>query len=421
MISQMPSLRNTASLMLIACISFSTNAATFEELNGVFGIPVWADDNLWDDEAPVAAQRLGWEQESATSTDSSFRKYPDASDRVLGVRAYSLCLYGEHDNVSRVSMMFANKGDSVTVNAFAGDAKAARQFRKQSQNYKAAIREDSTKIANALTGLLGAPVDQRLGQDSQTRESAKRWDWNGHAILLISPRDEYATVRIIPLDAPDFEGKTRISDEDLRARLASRVERRPNGDVVLEDLPMVDQGPKGYCVPATWERAMRYMGIPIDMYMLAMAADTYAGGGTSLAGIVAGAREAIRRGGRRLDDELSKVTMNYVQKYIDRGLPIMWSMYSMSDVNAALASRMSERSTMTDPKEWEKTLGPIRRGAKRIKIDRDQAHLCMIIGYNKDTHEIAVSDSWGPAFAERWMTEEEANAVSRGSMMIINL
>jgi hypothetical protein len=33
---------------------------------------------------------------------------------------------------------------------------------------------------------------------------------------------------------------------------------------------MVDQGPKGYCVPATFERAMRTMGIDADMYLLAM-------------------------------------------------------------------------------------------------------------------------------------------------------
>ena len=32
-------------------------------------------------------------------------------------------------------------------------------------------------------------------------------------------------------------------------------------NVVVTDIPMVDQGPKGYCVPATWERYLRYLGI----------------------------------------------------------------------------------------------------------------------------------------------------------------
>ena len=67
----------------------------------------------------------------------------------------------------------------------------------------------------------------------------------------------------------------------------------PNGDVILKDIPMVNQGPKGYCVPATWERAMRYMGVPADMYVLAMAGQSGAGGGTSVVAIANGAKAAV--------------------------------------------------------------------------------------------------------------------------------
>ena len=44
----------------------------------------------------------------------------------------------------------------------------------------------------------------------------------------------------------------------------------------------------------------------------------------------------------------------------------------------------------------------------------------MIIGYNKKTGEIATSDSWGPNYRERWMTEEEILAISMGEMLIIS-
>jgi hypothetical protein len=46
-------------------------------------------------------------------------------------------------------------------------------------------------------------------------------------------------------------------------------------------------------------------------------------------------------------------------------------------------------------------------------------HACMIIGYNEETEEIATSDSWGPEFEERWMTVEEAEAISQGTMQIL--
>jgi hypothetical protein len=38
----------------------------------------------------------------------------------------------------------------------------------------------------------------------------------------------------------------------------------------------------------------------------------------------------------------------------------------------------------------------------------------MIIGYNKKTNELAITDSWGPNYAERWITVEEAQAISQG-------
>ena len=46
-------------------------------------------------------------------------------------------------------------------------------------------------------------------------------------------------------------------------------------------------------------------------------------------------------------------------------------------------------------------------------------HVCLIIGYNKLTGEVALSDSWGPSFAERWVTCEEAKDVSQDAFYVI--
>ncbi len=409
------------SIILFAVGSLSqVAAATFEELNAAFSIPLWADDNLWDDDVSVVATRLGWPEESKTSTDSSYRKYPDSSAVVLGSRPYSLALYGENSLVSRLSIMFANKGDSMKSDLPTGDARTSRETKQQIKGFKTDIQKDSATIAGLLSSLLGPPATDRFGQGSQTRESVQRWDWNGHAILLAAPREEYVALRILPVEAANLQGKARIPDAELRARLLSRIEKRSNGDVILRDIPMVDQGPKGYCAPATWERVMRYMGIPADMYVLAMAGNTEAGGGTDIAAIVTGAREAVTRGGRRLDPENGKISTKNVAKYVDRGLPMMWGMYSMEAVNDELNTRLVQRKSMSGPESWRKSLDPARKAAKKIPVDSKRGHMCMIIGYNEKSGEIAVSDSWGPEFAERWMTEEEANAVSQGQLMVIN-
>jgi hypothetical protein len=392
----------------------------FQSVNQAFGTELFTDDNLWDDKAEDVAKRLGWPRESRTSTDSSFRKYPPAEARILGCRPHSKALLAEDGKPSSLSLVFANKGDSVVHTTRNSDRDTMRLKKEQVRELQRSLREDGKKLADSLSTLFGDPAPDSFGQGRQTREFVKRWDWNGHAFLLATPRDEYVALRVMPSESADAGGRSRIPDGEIRRRIATRVERRPNGDVILKDMPMVNQGPKGYCVPATWERAMRYMGVPADMYVLAMAGQTGEGGGTSTAAIAAGARQAIVFAGRTMETASLRLDPVGIARYIDRGLPIMWAMFSTDEFNTAANSRKKPRAEMSDPAAWKQQLAGARRAARRFRIDRASGHVCMIIGYNKQTGEIAVSDSWGPEFAERWVTQEEASAVSQGSFQVIN-
>jgi hypothetical protein len=216
-------------------------------------------------------------------------------------------------------------------------------------------------------------------------------------------------------ESADAGGKSRIPDSVIREAVANRIEKRANGDVILKDMPMVNQGPKGYCVPATWERVMRYMGVPADMYTLAMAGQTEAGGGSSVAAVSAGASQAVIQAGRRIESPVMKLDATSVSRFIDRGLPIMWAMCSTHEFNNAANSRMEARKSTNDTAAWKKVLADARRQVRKIRPDRDSGHVCMVTGYNKQTGEIAISDSWGLEFAERWITPEEAAAVSQTS------
>jgi hypothetical protein len=208
---------------------------------------------------------------------------------------------------------------------------------------------------------------------------------------------------------------------DLKKILKERVKRRENGDVVVADIPMVDQGPKGFCVPATWERYLRYLGIPADMYVLAMAGNTQMGGGTSLDAIANGVERYIKRQGRSLDRGRTSLDAKNLAKYIDDGLPIMWAMYVDPLLDSAITDRTQSRKQATDWKEWNDSLKDIRKKAKKeIKITKDhEGHVCMIIGYNAQTEELATTDSWGPEYTERWWTIQEAEAISQGNLFII--
>lgn len=399
-------------------------AVTAEQLNAVFGIPLWQDSGLWEESDETVASRLGWQLESRTSVDSSFREYPSPQAKILECRPFSLALYGEQGKVASLSMVFANKGDVAQLIASQeppeSRSAARRQVARMFSDYHQFIRADAEKITEKLTALLGPPKADKFGQGRGTSESVKRWDWRDHAILLAAPRDEYAAVRIVPVAVADGSApSTRLKDAELRELLARRVEKRSNGDVVLQDIPMVNQGPRGYCVPATWERVLRYLGIPADMYILAMAGNTGVGGGTTTVAIANGAADLVRRAGRRIERSGGPLKIHNVAKSIDRGLPIMWSMNVVDDLNFEISRRTQERSTVTDWEKWRKDLEPIRKNARKIRKNPEGSHVCMIIGYNLETKEIATSDSWGPQFQERWMTIEEAEAISNNDYSVI--
>ena len=393
---------------------------TFAEVNKALGLELLVDDNLWDDEAKTVAARLDWPEESATKSDASYRLYPPERQRLLGCRPYSCAFLAEQGKPWSLSLMFANKGDGVTISS--KDAKDPAQIRAreaQIKEFKKGIQDDAQGLVGRLTELFGKPAADKLGQGRRLSENARRWDWKGHAFLLVAQKDEYVALRIMASRVADAGGRSRVTDAELMARSKENVERRPNGDVVIREIPMVNQGPKGYCVPATWERVMRYMGIPADMYVLAMVGQSGAGGGTSLAALAAGARDTITAAGRKLESVSFKPEPAQVAKYIDRGLPIIWSMCSTDEYNQLADARTRARAAAPDAATWKKTLAESRKGQKPLKPDREQGHVCMIIGYNKETGEIAVSDSWGPQFEERWVLGSEATLMSKGEMLVI--
>jgi hypothetical protein len=150
-----------------------------------------------------------------------------------------------------------------------------------------------------------------------------------------------------------------------------------------------------------------------------MAAQTGADGGTYTSSMVGAVDELVSRSGRRLLPAGGRLTPQSVSRFIDQGTPMMWEMFVDPELEIGLTTRAKQRRKTTDWAAYKASLEPWRKDARRIRIDRENGHVCMIIGYNPDTGELCVSDSWGPQFAERWITEEEANAITQGGFTVI--
>jgi len=385
---------------------FAAPPVTVDQINQAAGGPLWDGTPLWEEDAEAVAARLNCKPESKTSTQSSFRCYAKETIRFFGARPYSIALYGQNGKTERLSVVFANKGD-YDFNA------------SSTKGFADAVKHDADTIAKTLTDLLGQPSYLNFGAGN-LQERMERWDWNGHAFLLAAPQQQYVVLRILPVAVADKFGQADgLPNGELQALLASRVIHRDNGDVVIGDIPMVDQGPKGYCVPATWERYLRYQSIPADMYVLAMAGGTGEGGGTSIPEMVAAANQLVRSRGLQIVTLTPQWTIQQIAGNIDQGLPLMWACHCPTDLERKLFRRAAERKKVTDWTEYTAKLQADRDAAPAYQTLDDNGHMRMIIGYNEQTHEIAISDSWGEAGAERWITPEEAKAISQDNLYVI--
>ena len=403
----------------------STKTPTAEEVNKALGIPLFGSGSLWEENDAMVANRLRWPQESKTTYEAGYRRYPytfNTETRILGVRALALFLQGVNDKTARVSILFANKGD-VAFFSSAREAQQQAATPRQPLNITGnmlrglqdSMRKDKATLESSLKTLFGDALPARTGRFATTAEAGQRWDWKGHTFLLVAPPNEYVLLRILPSASFDDADADRKSFVSAKANLSKRVERRENGDVLISDLPMVDQGRKGYCVPATFERVLRYYGLSEDMNILATAGKTGAGGGTSVETIQAATYNLLRDAGANISQKTFSGSIQEIKPIIDAGKPILFTHYSTEEFNKRVNERMAHRVAVTNWEEWKNNFLPSLKKTIPLQPDPMYGHICLIIGYNEKTREIAISDSWGPAATERWMTEEEARQIKQSS------
>jgi len=372
--------------------------------------------------AQEIADALDLRQESKTKHSASWRSYTGSSYKLFGARPYSVALYaGEDGNASVLSAVYANKGDFKS-GVGAGEDHFKGKSEADEDSLAKAMEVDEKAVLASISSVLGEPKTQRFGDSRNTRRTVRRWDWNGHSLILSSEENEYVSLSIVPLDLAEGGGKTaKVKDGDIRKRLVQDVVRdEKNGDVYLGQIPMVNQGPKGYCVPATFERAMRTAGIEADMYLLAMVGKSGMGGGTSVEFLLDEVRSQVRNKGRRTKDErVKELRVRDVKRYIDEGVPVMWTMRSLGPYNETANSNTSKRRNVTDWTAWAKEIAEKAETLVKQESEQDNHHICMIVGYNEKTNELAVSDSWGASYERRWVPAPVANWASSGGLFMI--
>ena len=368
----------------------------WQEMNACFGIDLWQDEWLWDDNTSNTAHRLHIQFESKTDFMENYRGYMNGKINILSEPAYATALYGKEDQIDSFNIIFLNQGDAPYRDR--GEAREA-------------IEAAAQRLEKTLRHLLGKPRRDSLGRDDM-REKVWRWDWNHHALLLSHMEGKFVTLRIMSCERAERGGRNyKLGYNALRTRLASCVKTLHNGDVIIKNIPMINQGAKGYCSPATWERYLRYFDIPADMYLIAVVANTSAGGGTYTHEIKKAMQPLLSAYGRDLIELESHIEMDEIAKQIDRGLPLMWSFVSTPGFQAIANHNNAIRSG----KEPEKPNLDI----EALEFRRGGGHICMIIGYNRQTDECCITDSWGPKYNQRWVPMKHLREANTFSLSVL--
>lgn len=244
-------------------------------------------------------------------------------------------------------------------------------------------------------------------------------------------------------------------------KIVENVVRDPRGDVFIDNVPMVDQGQKGYCSAAASERVLRYYGVEVDEHEIAQAAGTTAEEGTTAKGM----KDSVAAVGKRYKlaavvsygdfekpvmeriegivrevDNYNKAAKKLKKPLITDDVYITRSgtstTYSPAAVDQAMDPEVrkfmktegSQRSKFTKfmkdvhaqvdkgiPLFWGVVLGIY----PEPEIPQSAGgHMRLIIGYNDKKKEILYTDSWGAGHELKRMPAEWAWTISRTLMYL---
>lgn len=379
----------------------SESPEAFSEKIGEF----WEGDGQKFIEAWNAGSPVRW-QETETAGKEVVVHYSAYLNgmKVFGIAAEQIKLEVGGGKLREVEVMFFNKGDTAARLGF-GSKKAHSQDDKKGLTEK--FWEKCFKEVSQALGKFGKPRRGKIGS-LKLRRTVEIWENGGSVFLLDTEENEFVRVLIVPHS--HLKKVMSSSTERAKGNLKDNVLKRPNGDVLVGEIPMVDQGGKGYCVPATIERVLRYYGISeLDMHKIADLAGTNVGGGTTMTGVIRGLSPVLKK--NRLKFATRRAQLAKIRQCVDRGIPMFWCMYS----HPAYQSRLREntRARAEDFEAYVKKLKETDKLELSPEEMRSHGHVCLIIGYNLKTKELCVSDSWGDFAAEQWISLEDALHVTQ--------
>lgn len=375
-----------------------------------------------------------WKQKAETSLQGVHCSLPDAEHiRTSGLQFGELST-GEviitvaDDKPVNLQAMLYNKGDNGSIDADSFDN----------------ILGDARSAMDTLTGARGKLRKAGKG-DSAVKLKSWEWKWDNGVIRLEAnssgKKKDFEAEFIRLTMGPDVKslGGGGARDTASKSDLRSSITTDEDGTVWLKNVPMVDQGQKGYCVPATLARVFAFYGMDkVDQHALAAVCDSSADGGTTSQGMEQAMRDVCKKFHTKfivIDDYVTnlKSALESYNKFAKRAdkepLGLYDDVFGLADPKVLRQARAGKNAQIS---RWMKDIKKnidsgtpviwmVMLGIYQEEIGLPQSrggHARLIIGYNLKKKTIIYTDSWGAEHARKTIKAEDAIGMTTGRYVI---
>ena len=358
-----------------------------------------------------------------------------------GLEVWETRIYYGAEGATRVEMSMYNRGDDKDMDGMnAAELKELLDSiaSKAQPGGKIGSNPEKKKLKNG-----GFQYFKKFNKGESDVDLA--WGVNGAKAKDLTA--DYVRVTMYPKGGA--KPKTAAKGIVSKTKVKANVKKNAEGDVWVDNVPMVDQGQKGYCAAATSERILRYYGFAIDEHEIAQSAGTTAQGGTSISEMV----QTIRTVGskcrlgfssivsmtsdfRNIEKDLeqyNKAAKAEGEKELSMSQFMRGNMVNVGDMLAAMKPKVVKKMRMKDSR-YKKFLAGV-----KTQVDQGipvfwgvmlgmfpepglpqtmGGHIRIIIGYNQKTHEILYTDSWGAGHELKRMPEDWAFAITHEAFFL---
>lgn len=257
------------------------------------------------------------------------------------------------------------------------------------------------------------------------------------------PQAEYLRLDVLPAAGSAAANPSQPTGRRVDPR--THVLRGPDGVTELTDVPMVDQGAKGYCAAATVARIMGYYGLEfLDQHQIASWVSSDPRAGTSNEAMMDGLHKVLHdRYGlvyfelpcgkinpQKLVEDYNKAAKSLKKQPIELRSFAANGVINMADVWRAFDAEVLRKARCGNPGRNQMWMGEIRKSIDRgvplvwscmLGIVPETpalpqafgGHMRLIIGYTADGR-IVYTDSWGAGHERKFMKAEDAQLITTG-------